>query len=83
MHPAFGVAFRCVFAGRADEATLDRFIDFVESKGWQYGGPWTPTGMSGVVEFDVDQRDIADRCKADLLDWFDGPSGSRPRLFAG
>jgi hypothetical protein len=37
MHPAFGVAFRCVFEGRADEATLDRFIDFVESAGGRGG----------------------------------------------
>jgi len=71
MNHELGVEFRCVFRGTAHERTLDCFIDFLESKGWQYGGGWQPTEMSGVVEFKVNAMDQAERCKAELLVWFE------------
>jgi uncharacterized protein YggL (DUF469 family) len=64
-----GVEFECVFHGDADEQTLDCFIDLMETRGWHYGGGWTPTGMSGVVEFKVTDWDRAAQCRMELSAW--------------
>jgi len=69
MNHELGVAFECVFHGEAEERTLDDFVDMIETRGWQYGGGWTPAGMSGVVQFGVTDWDAAERCRIELRAW--------------